>query len=108
MGQHYKNENAVLRFMANFSISNDPMKEKRGIKKYVYPIWIWIFVCSQLLRFLLILMVGYGEKFKTRHYRDVSTGATGATVVAPKLSDTLTLCQPGKGADSAHHRRGRT
>jgi hypothetical protein len=38
--------------------------------------------------------------------RDVSTGATGATVVAPKFSDTLTLCQPG-GADSAHHRRGR-
>ena len=39
--------------------------------------------------------------------RDVSTGATGATVVAPKFSDTLTLSQPG-GADSAHHRRGRT
>ena len=31
--------------------------------------------------------------------RDVSTGATG---VAPKFSDTLTLFQPG-GADSAHH-----
>ena len=35
--------------------------------------------------------------------RDVSAGATGATVVAPKFSDTLTLSQPG-GADSAHHR----
>ena len=39
--------------------------------------------------------------------RDVSAGATGATAVAPKFSDTLTLSQPG-GADSAHHRRGRT
>ena len=27
--------------------------------------------------------------------RDVSTGATGATVVAPKFWDTLTLLQPG-------------
>ena len=40
-------------------------------------------------------------------FRDVFTGATGATAVAPKFSDTLTLSQPG-GADSAHHRRGRT
>ena len=39
--------------------------------------------------------------------RDVSAGATGATAVAPKFSDTLTLSQP-EGADSAHHRRGRT
>ena len=29
--------------------------------------------------------------------RDVSTGATGATAVAPKFSDTLTLFQPGEG-----------
>ena len=35
--------------------------------------------------------------------RDVSTGATE---VAPKFSDTLTLFPPGV-ADSAHHRRGR-
>ena len=27
--------------------------------------------------------------------RDVSTGATGATAVAPKFSDTLTLYPPG-------------
>ena len=40
-------------------------------------------------------------------YRDVTTGATGATVVAPKFSDTLTLARP-RGADSAHHRRGRS
>ena len=40
-------------------------------------------------------------------YRDVSTGATGATAVAPKFSDTLTLFQPW-GADSAHHWRSRT
>ena len=30
--------------------------------------------------------------------RDVTAGATSATVVAPKFSDTLTLFQPG-GAD---------
>ena len=34
--------------------------------------------------------------------RDVTTGATGATAVAPKFSDNLTLSQP-RGADSAHH-----
>ena len=28
-------------------------------------------------------------------YRDVSAGATGATAVTPKFSDTLTLSQPG-------------
>ena len=39
--------------------------------------------------------------------RDVTTGATGATAVAPKFSDTLTLSQP-RGADSAHHYRGRS
>ena len=39
--------------------------------------------------------------------RDVTTGATGATAVAPKLPDALTLSQP-RGADSAHHRRGRS
>ena len=39
--------------------------------------------------------------------RDVSTGATGATEVAPKFSNTLTLSPPGRGADSAHHCRGR-
>ena len=27
-------------------------------------------------------------------FRDVTTGATGATVVTPKFSDTLTLSQP--------------
>ena len=36
--------------------------------------------------------------------RDVTTGATGATAIAPKFSDTLTLSQP-RGADSAHHPR---
>ena len=39
--------------------------------------------------------------------RDVTTGATGATEVAPKFSDALTLSQP-RGADSAHHYRGRS
>ena len=37
--------------------------------------------------------------------RDVTTGATGATAVAPKFSGYLTLSQP-RGADSAHHYRG--
>ena len=35
-----------------------------------------------------------------RAVRDVTAGATGATAVAPKFSDALTLFQPG-GADSA-------
>ena len=41
---------------------------------------------------------------------DVSTGATSMTVIAPKLSDTLTLFQPGVGggADSAHHQHSCT
>ena len=39
--------------------------------------------------------------------RDVTTGATGATAVAPKFSDTLTLSQP-RGADSTDHCRGRS
>ena len=39
--------------------------------------------------------------------RDVTIGATGATPVAPKFSDTLTLSQP-RGTDFAHHRRGRS
>ena len=39
--------------------------------------------------------------------RDVTTGATGATEVAPKFSDAITLSQP-RGADSAHHYRGRS
>ena len=29
------------------------------------------------------------------HLRDVTAGATGATAVAPKFSDALTLFQPG-------------
>ena len=34
--------------------------------------------------------------WKINLYRDVSAGATGATAVAPKYSDTLTLSQPGR------------
>ena len=40
------------------------------------------------------------QKSRELGSRDVFTGATGATAVAPKFSDTLTLFQPG-GADSA-------
>ena len=40
------------------------------------------------------------EYVHTYNYRDVTAGATGATAVAPKFSDALTLFQPG-GADSA-------
>jgi hypothetical protein len=36
--------------------------------------------------------------------QNVTTGATGTTMVAPKFSDILTLYQPG-WANSAHHRR---
>ena len=38
--------------------------------------------------------------------RDVSTGATIATAVTPKFSDTITLFRPY--SDSAHHWRGCT
>ena len=54
------------------------------------------------LRWLQMILNDYKWLF-----RDVSTGATGATAVAPKFSDTLTLSQPG-GTDSAHHCGGRT
>ena len=40
-------------------------------------------------------------------HRDVTTGVTGMTLVAPKFSDSLTLHQP-RGADSAPHCRGRS
>ena len=50
----------------------------------------------------------YKYNIKQMSLRDVSAGATGATAVAPKFSDTLTLSQPGGGADSTHYRRGRT
>ena len=49
------------------------------------------------------MLVGVAHIFA----RDVTTGATGETAVAPKFSDALTLSQP-RGADSAHHRRGRS
>ena len=38
--------------------------------------------------------------------RNVSTGATSMTLVAPKFSYTLTISSTGRGADSAHHCRG--
>ena len=47
------------------------------------------------------------EPFYSYLLRDVTTGATGATEVAPKFSDTLTLSQQ-RGANSAHHCRGRS
>ena len=37
---------------------------------------------------------------KFQYNKDVTAGATGATAVAPKFSDTLTQFQPG-GTDSA-------
>ena len=45
------------------------------------------------------------HRIKKTESRDVSKGATGATLVAPKFLDTLTLSPP-RGADSAHHCRG--
>ena len=55
----------------------------------------------------IILIVHVDLEIDISPDRDVSAGATGATAVAPKFLDTLTLSQPG-GTDSAHHRRGRT
>ena len=44
------------------------------------------------------------------HLRDVTAGATSATTVAPKFSDTLTLFQQGQGGLQILplYRRGRT
>ena len=53
---------------------------------------------------------GFQSQMLHKSYRlwDVSTGVTGPTAVAPTFSDILTLFQPGGGADSANHWRGRT
>ena len=53
------------------------------------------------------ILFEFGNPKVTVHNRDVTTEATGATEVAPKFSDALTLSRP-RGADSAHHRRGRS
>jgi hypothetical protein len=37
------------------------------------------------------------QSFLSFYCKDVSAGATGATAVARKFSDTLTLSQPGGG-----------
>ena len=74
---------------------------KYKLKKIrVYRLWK-IYINISLLQTIL-----YKWSLKIQ-FRDVSAGATGATAVAPKFSDTLTLSQPG-GEDSAHHRRGRS
>ena len=52
--------------------------------------------------FIASLGLSVGFLINDITYRDVSTGATGATEVAPKFSDTLTLSPPG-GAEFAHH-----
>ena len=63
---------------------------------------------SRLLYYILFSMTTIVEHSLAQPtlVRDVSAGVTGATEVAPKFSDTLTLSQPG-GADSANHRIGR-
>ena len=71
----------------------------------------WVRNCSFLhyfgtkLFFFDIMTITYSSNliWYKGYYRDVSTGATGATAVAPKFSDTLTQSPPG---DSAHHHRG--
>ena len=45
--------------------------------------------------------------YTTKKIRNVTAGATSATVVAPKFSDTLTLFQP-VWQILPHHSRGRT
>ena len=79
------------------------------VQVYVFE-WILSNIHSSSVIFTSFL-AGQGQKSNcsaqmTHTLRDVFTGATGATEVAPKFSDTLTLSPPG-GADSAHHRRGR-
>ena len=46
---------------------------------------------------LIIPTLSYYVILSVVMLRDVSTGATGATAVTPKFSDTLTLFQPGGG-----------
>ena len=43
----------------------------------------------------MTLVLSCVQDIKYRNSRDVTTGATGATAVTPKFSDTLTLSQPG-------------
>ena len=62
---------------------------------------------SRIMDVLSISIVEQVFAISAASIRDVSAGATGATAVAPKFSDTLTLSQPW-GADFAYHRRGRT
>ena len=49
---------------------------------------------------LLLFEQDFPLQTGAEYSRDVNLGATGATAVAPKFSDALTLFQPG-GADSA-------
>ena len=73
------------------------MKNKPKNTKMLKYLYLLIFL-NTLEKYIWIIM---------NTNRDVTTGATGATVVAPKFSDTLTLSQP-RWAYSAYHRRGRS
>ena len=55
-----------------------------------------------MLRLVKLFVDFWRYRFQGCNHRE-----TGATAVAPKIWDTLTLFQP-RGADSAHHHRGRS
>jgi hypothetical protein len=56
-----------------------------------------MYLPEQSERSLGVFCINYTAKVRGiyKEIRDVSAGATGATPVAPKFSDTLTLSQPG-------------
>ena len=91
--------------MPQLSLDGEPLEVTRYLEK----------LADFLAIFKLFKSVSQDTNWQKKHARmeprddsrDVTTGATGATVVAPKFSDTLTLSQP-RGADSAHHHRGRS
>ena len=75
----------------------------------------WIIIHPATVRIILKIVGFVIFCILTRKYefgqsvpgRDVTTGVTSATAVAPYFSDTLTLSQP-RQADYAHHPRGRS
>ena len=58
-----------------------------------------------LAHFAYILVLHSNDAKVYIYCMDVTAEATGETTVAPKLSDALTLFQPGR-ADSDQHHRG--
>ena len=117
-----KKELIIFHFSKNmfsFSkwVSNELSFSKCGslsIYVFIFKMWkiLWVFVsfsekhnckqqiCKQKfvqsLQIALLMRLWLNIEIYIK-LRDVSAGATGVTVVAPKFSDTLTLSQPGGG-----------